>query len=187
MPDEDIVQLLQDLDKNPPVDEGLEEPYYREFYRRYSGVIYRIARNYGLNNEDSKDVLQEVFFRLYWNIHRFQPGRPFKPYFFKIAINTVKNRFRRLVSRSYRQIDALPDHIHKDREIFSESLHKMMDLETIINGKLTPAQKEVLLLKTHTDMNLESIAKTLGISRRLAYYRYNEAVATIKHEMGEGL
>lgn len=184
--DEEIVQKLKDLSLDNNDDESARDPYYEVLFNRYSSQLYSLARYYGLRHEDANDVLQEGFIKLYQNVGRFAPDKPFKPYFLKIILNLIRDKYRQLKRLRITDIELFQDEIVDDGTPFEESLHKKTLLDSIID-KMPPDLKEVILLKIQTDMNVESVAQSLGISRRLAYYRYKKAVAFLKNKTGGNL
>jgi RNA polymerase sigma-70 factor, ECF subfamily len=54
--------------------------FYRQDLLR---VVYRFVGNY----DDSRDVLQQVFVKVYLNISRWQPRAPFWSWLYRIAVN----------------------------------------------------------------------------------------------------
>ncbi len=54
--------------------------FYRQDLLR---VVYRFVGNY----EDARDVLQQVFVKVYQNIARWQPRAPFWSWLYRIAVN----------------------------------------------------------------------------------------------------
>lgn len=54
--------------------------FYRQDLLR---VVYRFVGNY----EDARDVLQQVFVKVYQNIGRWQPRAPFWSWLYRIAVN----------------------------------------------------------------------------------------------------
>lgn len=183
MTDEEIVSALQALADGNRRSQADEDRYYEILFERYSSQLYSLARYYGLRHDDANDVLQEGFIKLYRNIGRFAPDKPFKPYFLKIILNLVRDKYRQLKSRRMSDIEQYPEDILEDGGNFEETLHKRAVLDSIIS-KMPHDMKEVILLKIQTDMNIESIGKTLGISRRLAYYRYKKASEYLKNKTG---
>ena len=54
--------------------------FYRQDLLR---VVYRFVGNY----EDARDVLQQVFVKVYQNLERWQPRAPFWSWLYRIAVN----------------------------------------------------------------------------------------------------
>ena len=52
-----------------------EQDAWERFVSLYSGVIYSKCRNSELSPDDSSDILQEVFRRVYTGLPRFSPQK----------------------------------------------------------------------------------------------------------------
>lgn len=74
-----------------------EEPLDVEvLYRRYHGLVYRLALRYGRGNTAwAEDVTQEVFVRLFGAIGRLCAGDGLEGWFYRVTTNRCLNRLRR--------------------------------------------------------------------------------------------
>jgi RNA polymerase sigma-70 factor (ECF subfamily) len=71
---------------------------WRRLAKLYSPLVYRWARQCGLQSNDAADVVQEVFAAVARNIDRFrhdQPQSSFRGWLWTIARNQVRLHFRR--------------------------------------------------------------------------------------------
>jgi RNA polymerase sigma-70 factor (ECF subfamily) len=67
-----------------------------------------VALEYTATREDAEDLVQDTFRRVLDGLGRFDPARPFEPWFFTILRNTARNAAR---SRRIREHETLPvDH-----------------------------------------------------------------------------
>src|SRR2546429_2009881 len=67
--------------------------------RRYQRRVYALAYQHLRDPDEAQDLAQEVFVRLYRNLHRFDPERPFEPWFWRLAANMAASYHRRRVAR----------------------------------------------------------------------------------------
>ncbi len=89
--------------------------------RRYMRKAMAVALEYTGTREDAEDVVQDSFRRMLDGLERFDPERPFAPWFFTILRNTARNTAR---SGRMRQHEALtPDHA-SDRPGPLEETHR---------------------------------------------------------------
>lgn len=58
---------------------------------KYEGYLYKICYGYTFNQDEALDIMQEVYIKIFRNIHGFDETRPFLPWLKKIAINTCLN------------------------------------------------------------------------------------------------
>jgi RNA polymerase sigma factor (sigma-70 family) len=55
--------------------------------RRCNSELYKLARCYGFNHQDSEDLMQEAYISAYANLHQFQYRSSFKTWISKILIH----------------------------------------------------------------------------------------------------
>src|SRR5438105_13473086 len=65
--------------------------------RRYQRRVYALAYHHLHDADEAQDLAQEVFVRLYRNLDRFDPARPFEPWFWRLAGNVAASYHRRRV------------------------------------------------------------------------------------------
>lgn len=66
---------------------------FRPLAERYSGPLLGFCRGRLGNEEDARDMAQEVLFRAYRSLGTFKLGFSFKTWLFTIAVNKVKARY----------------------------------------------------------------------------------------------
>jgi RNA polymerase sigma-70 factor (ECF subfamily) len=60
---------------------------FSDLVRFYRQDLLRVVYRFVGNHEDSRDVLQQVFIKVYQNIDRWQPRAPFWSWLYRIAVN----------------------------------------------------------------------------------------------------
>ncbi|MBU1178732.1 sigma-70 family RNA polymerase sigma factor [Patescibacteria group bacterium] len=81
------------------VEKSLENPRLFElFVEKYQDSFLRTATRILKGREESEDVVQDAFVKIYFNAGKFQkrPGIKFKSWAFKILINCVFTRYRKM-------------------------------------------------------------------------------------------
>ena len=73
---------------------------------RHAGQARRIARAALLDPHDADDAVQDALFSAWRAIDRFDPARPFGPWFMKIVVNAAADLRRR---RKLRQTEEVPE------------------------------------------------------------------------------
>ncbi len=133
--------------------------------RRYQKQVYNIVFQMLRNHEQTADVTQETFLKVYRALDSFDNSREFRPWLLRIARNTTLNLIR---ARKY---EASLDDDSLYKEPVTES-----DASTEIDRKLSqksfaqalstiPAnQKEAFLLKYQQDLSYNEISEIMGIS-----------------------
>jgi len=73
---------------------------YRHIVRRYHDPLLRYVLRLGCKNEeDSEDILQEVFIKTYLNLNDFDPEMKFSSWIYRIAHNETMSHFRKMKIR----------------------------------------------------------------------------------------
>ncbi len=87
-------QALSDGEIIEAVKKG-DRDAYREIVDRYKRRVYHMALGLVGDPQDALDVSQSAFIKAYKNIRRFDTGRPFLPWFYRILRNLCLDHIRR--------------------------------------------------------------------------------------------
>ena len=68
---------------------------FETLVQRYQGRAVSVAFQYVHNLEESKDVVQDTFVKIYQAGNSFRKGEKFAPWFFRILVNQCVNLYRR--------------------------------------------------------------------------------------------
>lgn len=158
--------------------------YFQEIYRRYYHQCYNISRYYGLNRQDAEDVVQESFIKFLKRVQTFDETKPFKPWIFKVVLNTTMDKFKENKKHRHIDMEVLTETPSIEQEKFVEEFPVRDSFNSIII-KLPEKLKKVVLLRNYTDMDLEAISKIIQLSVRQVHNLLNQAYETIKKELEE--
>ena len=82
-----------------------DERCMRALVERFQGMVFGLCYRMLGRREDAEDVAQEVFLRVFRSLHRWDAGRPFKPWLLTIAANrcrtVLSNRSRSPVASEF--------------------------------------------------------------------------------------
>src|SRR5207245_443625 len=79
---------------------------FEEIVLRFERPVWSLAHRLTCDAELAKDVTQEVFLRLWKNLGRYDPSRPFAPWFLKLATNFALNAREAARLRKAASLDA---------------------------------------------------------------------------------
>lgn len=129
---------------------------FKSLYEAYGEFAIRNAHLVVKDPEGVKDVVQEVFVRVYRNLHRFDTSKPFKPWFYRILTNEcyrylekakrITPMEREVAERTVMEMDFAID--VDDHEELEEALHQ-----------LDPRDRLVLVYKYLNRMTEDEIAE----------------------------
>jgi len=97
--DEIEIEEGRDLKDEELIQKSLNNPrLFEVFVGKYQEVFLRTAMRVLKGKEESEDVVQDAFVKIYFNAKKFQkrPGVAFKSWAFKILLNCVFTRYRKL-------------------------------------------------------------------------------------------
>lgn len=170
--DEDLVDVCR---ARSPRD---DRPF-RELFRRYQNVVWRICYGVVRNSQDAEDLTQEVFVSIYRNLKHFEGRSSLKTWIYRIAINTSRNELRRRARRPQlagKSIEDMSDFLEGEGtvELYWLSQIRNANLREAIQ-QLSSKQFEVIRLRDFEQRSYEEIAKLLGISLSATKMRIQRA------------
>jgi RNA polymerase sigma-70 factor (ECF subfamily) len=142
---------------------------FRTLVERYSGLVYNVAYGMLHNAEESRDAVQEVFYRAFRGLAGFRSQYPFGVWLRRIAVNYMLDlrKKRRLptvfmddLGNEGQSPVEFPDEGRSALESLLEQEQEERVRETVAN--LPPKYRIVIVLRHFEDMSYEEIAKTLG-------------------------
>ncbi len=153
---------------------------FKKLYDVYADYSLRTAYGITGNQADAADIVQEVFIKLYRNIHLFDMKRPFKPWFYQLLVNEA----RRYIGKKAKQAisvesEELLDYLHTgtEDEVDFEDLENALD-------KLEENHRTVLILKYLNDFTEKEIAEILELNLNTVKSRLYKARRKLKTLMG---
>lgn len=72
----------------------MTEQEFCEQYEKYKNTVYSVIFNYVQNTEDTADLLQEVFLKLYATDTEFTGDEHRKAWLIRVSVNLCKNHLR---------------------------------------------------------------------------------------------
>lgn len=149
MNEEDILDVYR-LDK----DKG-----FRCLVERYQQPLYWHIRRMLINHDDTEDVLQETFLRVYKHWNSFKGACKFSTWLYKIATNEVLRFIERNKGNciSLEEINKEEQQYASDKETDMEKLEKMVALQKAIQN-LPEKQRLVFNLRYYDELDYNEIS-----------------------------
>ncbi|MCU6707316.1 RNA polymerase sigma factor [Paenibacillus sp. J5C_2022] len=155
------------------------EKAFLNIFRQYEKDIYRMAYVYVKNKEDALDVVQEVAYQSFKQIHTLQKPEYVKTWLMRIAINcaiNTHNKNKKVVPLKDRQEDLL---VSEEKDItLSISLQHMMNV-------LQDEEKSIVVLRFYESYTFKEIADLLNIPLGTAKSILYRALAKLRNELKE--
>lgn len=154
---------------------------FKRLVELYGRALYRHIRNYLIDHDDTDDVLQNTFIKVFRHIDGFKGESRLYSWIYKIATNEAltflkqKAKKNRMSSGEHQLY--LLDHLEADSYLEPETvtiaLHKAV-------SQLPDKQQLVFKMKYFEDMKYEEISEILGTSVGALKASYHHAVRKIE-------
>ncbi len=153
-------------------------------YRKFNRGIFNFAFYLLKSREDSENIVQEVFVRIWENRDKIRNLDAFHSYIFTITHNIVISLIReklkdiRFKQRLISLQEPFEEKIHADLEI-SEIREKVS--EVLI--KMTERQREIYLMHSEENLTYREIAERLNISLNTVANHLSNAYKLIRKQL----
>lgn len=139
---------------------------FRKIVEGHQSMLFSLAFRMLGNEEDAKDIVQEIFIRIWTNLSKYKPEQKFTTWIYSIATNLcldkLKSDKRKL--RLNDQEDALKLLLSNDdgeRTLLNNELGAIIEALT---NELSPKQRMVFTLRYLEDIEMDEMVKITGLS-----------------------
>ncbi|MEM1136703.1 MAG: sigma-70 family RNA polymerase sigma factor [Bacteroidota bacterium] len=149
-------------------------------FERYQKMLYNFFLKLSFETELSKDLTQNVFYRLIKYRNSYRQGHSFKSWFFQMARNLYKDHMSNAKNKKNRFGD-----IEKISDLASE---KLQDVEQAEREKalykalslLDQEQREIIILSKFQKMKYIDIAGVMDITESAVKVKVHRAIKKLK-------
>ena len=159
---------------------------FDHLFRKYNKRLYYFAKSILKSNEDAKDVVQEVFLRVWKNRSSIDSNSSFNSFLFTIAYNIIVDAMRKRVSEQKFRNQIIKNAI-KERSTVNEEM-EYKELNSIYQKSIRELpSKRQLIYKMHRfeNMTYKEIADKLNISVNTVRNQMTIAINFLKEKLGE--
>jgi len=150
--DEELIECFKKEDKKA----------FDEIYRRYHSKLLKFFyRMLSGDYDQSKDLTQEVFIKVFFKKYTFDSSKSFSTWIYKIATNICFNEFRRIKvqTQSFYRINYQPDLVDNDQEMDNEMINS--DVNKYLE-ELDYEHRTCLLLRYNDELSVKEIAEIMN-------------------------
>ncbi len=169
---------------------------FENLYEEHNDRVYRIAYGYFNNEEDAKDIVQEIFLKVYLNIGRFRDLPREKAIALIVVvtrnhcIDVLRKQSRRLKpsSLTYDNEDDIKEYEIPSPDYTPEEIFLQNELAERVGqyiDSLPDTQRDVVLLRYNFDMKDKDIAKMLKLDVSVVSSRLNRAKNKLQKQLAE--
>lgn len=153
------------------------EELVKRYQRRVYYLCYRMVRNY----EDSADLTQDVFVRVYKGLKKFRFKSSLWTWIYRITLNLCisfsKSRKKELLQNSIFPHSPTPQENYKRKE-----LRKAIDRAIL---SLPSQQRAVFIMHYYEDMKYKDIAEVIGCKLGTVKVHYFQAIRKLREFLKE--
>ena len=151
-----------------------KEKNFEMFYKECKDYAFKIAFGIIKNKEDSEDIVQNLFLKIYKLPKEKLPTKNEASWLYSV----VKNETLNYIKQKRKDINIDDLQIYKDDEGISNLINEASYKELM--KKLNSEEELIVKLKTESNFTFKEIAKILGKNENTVKWKYYSAIHTLK-------
>ena len=157
---------------------------FNELFHKYSQKVYNFSIKHLENEEDTKDLIQEIFFKIWDKREKIDENKSFNGFLFTIALNSIRNYFRKKVKDR-----KLINRWLEETEQYSDSTKlstEFRSLERVVNSvveQLPSKRRMVFKLSRNEGLSNSDIAKQMNIKKKTVENHLNLALKFLREKL----
>ena len=163
---------------------GQREAAFNQIVAKYSEKLYWLVRHFLCSHEDTDDLLQEIFVKVWQSLPSFRGESKLYTWLYAIATNQALNFLHKQKIRAalnFKSLSAeMENKIDEDPYFNGDEAQRLL-LKAI--GRLPEKQRTVFSLRYFEDLSYEDISEILGTSVGALKASYHFAAEKIKDEI----
>jgi RNA polymerase sigma-70 factor (ECF subfamily) len=179
----DSYQFLSDEELVAQIVKNKNTILFGVLYDRYIKQVYNKCYGFASNEEEAKDLTQEVFIKLFIQLGKYknQGSSKFSSWLFVFVYNFCVNYVNRNNSKKIeKQSISTDEYNNLVEEPSDENLYeiKVERLEQVLE-LIPPEDKSILLLKYKEELSIQALAKLLEVGESAIKMRLKRAKAKV--------
>lgn len=175
MTDKEILELYK---------AGEREKAFGEIVESYSERLYWHVRRFLCSHEDTDDLLQEIFIKIWSSLSSFRGDSSLYTWIYRIATNESLNFLQKQKIRAALRFESmsskLEEKIDEDNGVDGNEAQKAL---MKVVQRLPAKQRTVFIMRWFDDLSYEDISEILGTSVGALKASYHFASEKIKTEL----
>lgn len=159
---------------------------FNELFHKYSQKVYNFSIKHLENEEDVKDLVQEIFMKIWDKRKEIDANKSFNGFLFTITLNLIRNYFRKkvkdrkLINKWLEETEPYSDSTKLSIEF--RSLEKAVN--TIVE-QLPPKRRMVFRLSRNEGLSNDDIARRMNIQKKTVENHLNLALRYLRERLQE--
>lgn len=162
-------------------DKASAQAAFKELVSLYKERLYWHIRNMVKDHDDTHDVVQNTFLKIYKNIHQFKGESQLYSWMYRIATNEAITFLNKKAKRLQINSQDLQDHLiaSLESDVYFEGDQIQLKLQKAI-ASLPPKQQQVFNMKYFEELKYREMAEILETSEGALKSSYHIAVKKIE-------
>ncbi len=163
---------------------GKKEQAFNEIVREYSERLYWIVRRFLYSHEDTDDLLQDIFIKVWTALPSFREDARLFTWLYRIAVNESLNFLRKKRVRSFFSVESYRDLM--EQKIDDDPYFNGTELERKLwkaMAGLPNKQRIVFMMRYFDEVRYEQMSEILNTSVGSLKASYHHAYMKIKEEL----
>lgn len=162
-----------------------DQEAFRRLVDKYRAQVVGVAFKMVGDYEDAKDISQLVFVKTYQNLHRFELGKKFSTWLYRITINASIDFLRKY--RRYKH-ESVEDNIQelKENKGDAEEVYRRGLIRAAIEKsleRLSFKQKSVFVLRDLEGLDIKSVSQVMAMPQATVRWYLHRARSRIRQEL----
>lgn len=138
--------------------------------------MYRVAYRFCRNATEAQDLTQETFVKLFKALPKAQLDLPFKPWLYKISINTAISHMRKIQGKHRVEWTETETETETSTttDDHADTIVKQNDLQAAID-ELPFEYRQMIILRAVEELSFEEISEVLDIPAGTARTQFSRA------------
>lgn len=164
--------------------QGGDEFAYAEIFKRYNSLLYTFAFKRIRDEDEAKDIVQDVFLKLWQNRESLVLHTSLSSYLYRAVLNQLLNRLKHITLHQDHiesfQIFMNDKSLQTDYRIREKDMQALIQLEV---AALPPRMREVFTLRSQEGLSNREIAEQLGLSEQTIETHMKRALKVLRSRL----
>ena len=155
----------------------------------YQAKIYNLALGYVKQEDEAKDLTQDIFITVFRRIDRLRDDEKFVSWLYQLAVNHCRNRYKKLARRGFFRSSSIDE--ASNSNLSAENSDPAVQLERSRTTQmvrsaidsLDEAEKEIIILRDMQDLAYDEISTVLDIPMGTVKSKLNRARGSLKKRL----
>jgi RNA polymerase sigma factor (sigma-70 family) len=144
------------------MDKQEQQQFFQEIIEQHKGILFKVARAYCPDEEDRKDLIQEMMIQIWQSVHKYNDQFKISTWLYRISLNVAISFYRKSTTRANRFAVLNEQMSEMSTEDKAETEQQLNLLEKFIS-ELKEIDKALMILYLEDKSHAE-IAEILGMS-----------------------